>query len=166
MNVPKESAVALWLVPEGDAAEYLQQRIDELATRFGAAAFAVHLTLGLGPATLLEKICSAPFELPITGVAASAEFTKSLFLRCASTPELAALRASLGMSGAGYDPHLSLLYCDLPLEEKRRLARTIDFPYSCVRFTSVAAVRCTLPVATAADVAAWKIIAHRPLRAG
>ena len=161
MPAPPEVVTALWLLPGGVAAEYLGEKVRQLAAQYAAPLFTPHLTLGLGDASLLERINPEPFELAVVGVEAAPEFTKTLFVRCALAPELAALRDSLGLSAAGYDPHLSLLYCDLPLAEKRRLAATVDFPFPRLRFTAAAAIQCTLPVAGAADVAGWKTLATK-----
>lgn len=163
MHSAREQATALWLVPDDEAAIYFRATIARLAARYHAPIFAPHLTLGLGPAELLEKIPPAPLDLEVAELACSEGFTKTLFVRFVLSPALAALRDSLGMEAASYDPHLSLLYCRMPIAEKRLLADTVSLPVRRVRFTAAEATRCSLPVATAADVATWKTIARRSL---
>ena len=159
-----EIAIALWLVPEGEAASYFRETIARLAHQYDGPVFAPHLTLGLVPATLLDHINAAPLELAIVGLDCSIRFTKTLFVRFALSPALAQLRESLGMDAADYDPHLSLLYAKMPMAQKNLLRDTLPrFPFTHVRFAAAEAVRCSLPVATAADVAAWKTVARRPL---
>ncbi len=161
---PNESAVTvLWLLPAGAAADYFRETIARLAGRYDAPVFAPHLTLGLGSAKLIDDLRGKPLELVVTSLESSAEFTKTLFVRFQLSPALAQLRASLGMNAADYDPHLSLLYHEMPLGEKRRLAASLQVPFSRVRFTVVQAVRCALPVAISADVAAWATIARKSL---
>lgn len=156
--------MALWLVPEGEAASYFRETIARLARQYDGSVFAPHLTLGLGPAALLDQIKVAPLELAIVGLDCSTRFTKTLFVRFALSPALAQLRESLGMDPADYDPHLSLLYAELPLAQKNLLRDTLPrVPFTQVRFAAAEAVRCSLPVATAADVATWKTVARRPL---
>ena len=62
-----------------------------------------------------------------------------------------------------FDPHLSLIYQKMPEAEQKRLAAEIQVPFSTVTFDRIAATRCRLPVATAADVAAWETITSRRL---
>jgi hypothetical protein len=160
-----ETAIALWLMPEKETARYFQEFMAPLARQHGGAIFEPHLTLGLGPAALLEKIESAPIELAVAGFDFEERFTKTLFARFVLSPALARLRDSLGFEPGGYDPHLSLLYADLPLARKQEFCAALPpLPFAQVRFDAASAVRCRLPVATAADVAAWETLAVRPLR--
>lgn len=163
MHSAREQATALWLVPDDEAATYFRATIARLAARYHAPVFAPHLTLGLGPAELLEKIPPGPLELEVAELAYSEGFTRTLFVRFVLSSALAALRESLGMEVAGYDPHLSLLYCLMPIAEKRLLADTVSVPVRRVRFTAAEATRCMLPVAAAADVSTWQTIARRSL---
>lgn len=163
MPAAKKTTTALWLVPDDEAETYFQATIDRLAARYSAPVFAPHLTLGLGPAELLEKIPPVPLELEVAAVDCSDSFTKTLFVRFVLARALLVLRDSLGLKAPSYDPHLSLLYCAMPMTEKRLLAGTVTLPVRQVRFTAAAAIRCTLPVATAADIATWKTIARRSL---
>ena len=164
MRASPEIATALWLVPDEVAAGPLREIIGGLAAKFEAPVFAPHLTLGLGPAALLEKIESGPIELEVIGLDCASRFTKSLFLRVALSRALALLRDSLGFEAVDYDPHVSLLYAEMPLGEKEVVRATVPpVPFTHVRFVAAEAVRCSLPIATAADVNGWETIARRPL---
>lgn len=159
----KETAIVLWLLPEERASRYFRELIASLAGEFDAPDFAPHVTLGLALSETPDELVSEPFELAIIGLGYSAEFTKTLFVRFQLSTPLAKLRASLGLDPSGYDPHLSLLYREMPRSKKRRIAVSLQLPFSRVRFDAVRAVRCSLPVATSADVAGWKIVARRSL---
>lgn len=156
-------ATALWLVPEGEAEIYFQETIERLAHEHGGVVFAPHLTLGLGAVELLDKVSSPPIELSVIGLDCSPRYTKTLFIRFALSPALAELRDSLGMDADGFDPHLSLLYAEMPMTQKIRLRDSLPVPFKKVLFAAAEAVRCSLPVATAADVIAWKSVARRRL---
>ncbi|MEO6871794.1 MAG: hypothetical protein ABI233_06195 [Chthoniobacterales bacterium] len=119
--------------------------------------------MGRGQPSQLPAIRTAPITLPIAGVDSSAIFTKTLFVRFQLTGPLAQLRDSLGMKGAGYDPHLSLLYRKLPDSLKRQLATSLSLPFPTVTFNAVAAIRCPAGVATRADVESWQTAARQPL---
>ena len=62
------------------------------------------------------------------------------------------------------DPHVSLLYKNLPMSAKRELASAIRLPFKEVIFDSVKAIRCTAPMEVPADVKTWRVIATKKLR--
>ena len=138
--------------------------IDRLAREQNAPSFAPHLTLGPGSAAQLANATGAPLELPVRALACSEQFTKTLFVRFAETPELAALRDSLGMEAAGFDPHLSLLYKEMPLAEKEQLASAIALPFTSVTFDLIEAVRSPDEPVTPANIPTWKTLASQLLR--
>jgi len=57
------------------------------------------------------------------------------------------------------DPHLSLLYASLAAEKKKALVDEIKFPFRQVGFSSICAVLCARPTATAAEVGQWRLLA-------
>jgi hypothetical protein len=61
------------------------------------------------------------------------------------------------------NPHLSLLYQRMSIQERRVLARSIEIPFSELTFDSLKAVRCISPTRNRADVEAWRIVAEKPL---
>jgi len=54
---------------------------------------------------------------------------------------------------------LSLLYASLAAEKKKALVDEIKFPFREVGFSSICAVRCARPTATAAEVGQWRLLA-------
>ncbi len=157
-------------MPAAPAQEYFRRIIQRLASDYGAPDFEPHLTLGVGVDNLhemnavLAALTSSALELYPAGLAFTAKFTKTLFVRFQSTPALRRLRDSLGFAAEEeFDPHVSLLYHRLPEEEQARLASTMHLPFDGVSFDSVVVTRCRLPVASAADVASWETVARRRL---
>jgi 2'-5' RNA ligase len=154
----KQFATLVWLIPEPRSQTPLDLLITDLARRYDAAVFEPHLTLGriTGASPGSIKIDRRPISLEVIGVFTSDDFTKTLFLRFASTPALEEFRFSLGMTKSGYDPHLSLLYSKMPEGEGQRLATSIRFPKSEVVFDRFSVVRCVNPTTTKEDVESWK----------
>jgi len=162
--------IAYWLLPAAPARDYFRETIRLLAAKCDAPLFEPHLTLAMGPDfpgevnRTLAGLASGSVELRAVDVAFTSKFTKTLFVRFNSGPPLLKLRDSLGVEGDNaFDPHISLLYKNLPEEQQARLAAEIQLPFAAVTFDTVAATRCRLPVATAADVALWESIASRCL---
>jgi len=170
MAEPSRFVLAYWLIPAAPALEYFREIIGRLAARYGSPVFEPHLTLAVRDDASpqaeerLARLPAGAVELSTTGIAFGAQFTKTLFVRCAASPLLLQLRASLGaVEGEIFDPHLSLLYHQLASDERARLAAELEPPCLAIKFDASAAVRCRIPVATAADVDAWEIVAIRRL---
>jgi hypothetical protein len=73
--------------------------------------------------------------------------------------------AGQDLSNYELNPHLSLLYKNMPATARRQLADSIKVPFSEVIFDSLKAVRCISPIQSAADVEAWRVIAAKSLGA-
>lgn len=159
----KPSIVVLWLIPIGPACDVFQSIIKRLAGEHDAPVFAPHLTLGRGSVEQMERVSPNPIELRVLGIACSERFTKTLFVRFELTPELAEFRNSLGMEAAGFAPHLSLLYKQMPMPEKKQLASSISLQLATAKFGAIEAVRCARETAWRVDVESWETIASKPL---
>ncbi|MGI8890486.1 MAG: hypothetical protein ACR2G0_06840 [Chthoniobacterales bacterium] len=171
--VTSNSVIAYWLLPASTASAFFQATIRGLASECEGPLFEPHLTLAVGP-DISEKseytrtrIRASKIELAVAGVAYTAKFTQTLFVRFEANPELLRLQALLGLDTAnqGFDPHLSLLYRNLPEDRQFQLAQQIRLPFATVTFDAIAAVRCRIPVESAADVAVWERIGTWPLEA-
>ena len=163
----KDLVSVLWLMPAAPARDFFCATIDRLAQLHQAPTFEPHVTLGLteeNPA-LPQQIVVQPIRLGTIGIFFSSMFTKTLFVRFEITSPLQDLRASLGLSGTGYDPHLSLLYCELPATRKAQLACSLVLPFSSVLFDGIGAVRRPNPTLNRTDVEAWEFLGSRKLRA-
>lgn len=153
------SVIALWLLPREPAATFCRQTIERLARQYDAPVFVPHLTLGVvdDPPRSLENTLREAIQLRPCGVFWSPFYTKTLFVRFQMTPALQTLRQSLGLGGQ-YDPHLSLLYHDLPAEEKARLASSLKLSFPIAEFDRPVAVRCANPTTSRADIEAWQTL--------
>ena len=168
MPEQEQWVVAYWLLPASDARDFFGEIIQRLAAKYEAPVFEPHLTLAVRPDTpdeaeqILAQAPGSLVELRPLEMGWTAKFTKTLFLRFASSELLRQLRCSIGAEG-DFDPHLSLLYQRIPETEQARLAAETQVPFPRVNFDRIVAIRCRLPVETVADVAAWQLVASRKL---
>lgn len=154
----------LWALPAAPEQAKLRALVAELARQCDAPVFEPHLTLGRGGPEALVSVHQKPFRLRVAGFHFTEKFTKTLFIRLEMSPDLVALRTALGLPATDdYDPHLSLLYQELPIARKADLARQAPLPLETVLFDRLAAVSCLDPTSSRADVESWKILATRPL---
>ena len=163
-------AFAYWSMPAGEAREFFDGLIRELAMRFDAPPFQPHLTLFVAPEgsraprKVLREVPSPDLVLVAGEIDWSEKFTETLFVRFDRDQILLdlieAIRKSSGGSGR-YEIalHLSLIYKKLPAKTKRALVEEIQLPFSEVGFQEIRAVRCKNPTKTADDVRDWKVLA-------
>ena len=165
MSSSERFSTLVWLIPDQRNRPLFQSIIDRLAEQYDGPGFEPHLTLGkISDWSEDKKIEGGPIELEATGIFISPVFTKTLFVRFALSAALQSMRSSLGMNAEGYDPHLSLLYCDLPVTEQQRLAATVSLPPGKVRFDRLSVFRCPDPTKTKADVGAWERVSSMELK--
>lgn len=163
-------AIAYWLLPEAAAREVFSREIRELARQFGAPLFEPHATIFIAPEDsrapleVLREVRQVKLELTIHSIRFGEEFTKTLFVQFEENSNLQQLGDAIWQaSGARnrylIDPHLSLLYANLPSKTKQRLADNIRLPFREVRFTSICAMRCPRPTTTTIEVEQWELLA-------
>jgi 2'-5' RNA ligase len=171
----KRTAIVYWLLPAKPERDLFCEFVRILRKGFRAPNFEPHLTLFVSakdrqsPKEVLRALRSRPIRLNVYGVAYSANFTKTLFVRFKSSPALRKIVTDISHAANSStkpltDPHVSLLYKKIPPGVKKELAAVIKLPFRNAVFDSIAAVRLSLPVRTGADVAKWKIIARKSLR--
>jgi 2'-5' RNA ligase len=174
--MPRQVVIAYWLIPSEPAHSYLQSLINQLARRYNAPAFEPHVTVhvGVNCAEAVDEVLSNAVQgcervvLRALEVTHSSEFIKTLFVQFAPTTELQQLNQSIrtaAQDSSDYqlNPHLSLLYRRMSIQERRALAPSIKIPFSEVTFDSLKAVRCISPTRSRADVAAWRVVDEKPL---
>lgn len=157
--------VSYWLIPVKEDGDILQSVIDQLAARFETPSFPPHLTLFAGPTAtnqeprhLLDSLTPelVPKQLAVTRVDFSDRYTMTLFLRCQTVPQLNSLHQMIRTSAppCNYclDPHLSLLYADLPLSAKKSLADELHPPLNEIRFDRIRAVSHPSLIETREDI--------------
>jgi hypothetical protein len=170
----KRRVIAYWLIPAKSECELFRKLIHILAREFQAPPFEPHLTLftareaQTSPEKILQSIHALPIRLRILGTAFSAKFTKTLFLRLASNQELEKLVARLAREVKTRpkvlrDPHISLLYKNLPRQLKKELASTMKFRLRQVTFDSIEAIRTVSPVRKPDDIARWEKVGTKRL---
>lgn len=132
----------IFLMPEGELRQTLQERISMLAQKYDGPVFPPHVTLLAGiegkdeteiielTKTLASEL--TPFALTLGNWARSAEFFKALYVRIEDSDALASAHAKanevFGMQDEDYySPHVSLYY-GLPGDEQRR-AMILDMTY-------------------------------------
>ena len=166
----KPRSVAYWLLPETAAREALAEKIRELAMRLEAPVFAPHVSVFIAPensrhpAEILPELGTVTIELTIHSIQFSEQFTKTLFVqfeRSVALQELGDRIWKVSRAPEQYliDPHMSLLYASLAAEKKKALVDEITFPIREVSFSSICAMRCARPTATAAEVEQWRLLA-------
>lgn len=169
------TVIAFWLTPARTRRDLFAELIRILAKELKVPRFEPHLTICSGPDTkelrdAVRKVTGTPVRLNVTEVAATNDYTKSLFIRFAGNPALEEINRKLrGVAelpgGNIRDPHVSLLYSTIPLAAKKDLAATIRLPFREVVFDSIKAVRCNAETKTPADVYSWRVIATKKLSA-
>jgi 2'-5' RNA ligase len=176
--VSRRIIIAYWLIPSEPAHTFFQGMIKQLARRYDAPVFEPHVTMYVGAngVDVGERALSKaardckPIVLASLGVSHSSEFIKTLFVQFALSTTLHQLNQIIrttAQDSLNYqlNPHLSLLYKRTSIQERRRLARSIEVPFSEAIFDSLKAVRCILPTQTRADVEAWRVVAEKDLSA-
>ena len=176
LPVSRRIVIAYWLIPAEPAHRFFQDLINDLARRYDAPVFEPHVTIYVGADspdavdTTLSKAARdcEPIVLQALEVSHSDEFIKTLFVEFGPNSKLRlnqVIRNS-AQNPSDYDlkPHLSLLYKRMSVQTRRRLARSIEVPFSQVVFDSLKAVGCVSPTQSRADVEAWRVVTEKVLR--
>jgi 2'-5' RNA ligase len=174
--VSRRIVIAYWLIPAEPAHSFFQGAINDLARRYDAPLFEPHVTIHVGANHIdaaehaLSKAARECQSITVKalGIDHSDEFIKTLFVQFALNTKLQQLNTivrSAAEDSSQYElnPHLSLLYKNMPAAARRELARSIKVPFSEVVFDELQAVRCVSPTRTCADVEAWRVVATKQL---
>jgi len=174
--VSRRIVIAYWLIPTDPARSYFQSVISDLAERYNAPEFEPHVTAhaGVDCTDTVDEVLSKAAQgceriaLQVLDVGSSSEFTKTLFVQFAVTTQLQRLNQSIrnaGQNSSHYqlNPHLSLLYKTISIQDRRLLTHSIDVPFPEITFNSLKAVRCVSPTQSRADVGAWRVVAEKAL---
>jgi 2'-5' RNA ligase len=147
VNTPKRP-FSVWLTPCEKHAQELLATIRRLARQYNAPVFYPHVTITSGFSPDFESLRAdidaatagvAPFSMRVDSLDCTEDLFKTLFVTFHASDRLQDLYGQVRErveERAGYEfmPHLSLLYKDMPLQDKQRLAgatridmETIDF---------------------------------------
>ncbi len=136
---------SLWLVPSENHNKHLQDAINRLSQEYSTPLLEPHVTLYgriVGEkAEMLEKTRElagriSQLSIQFTGFYQSNQFFRSLFMGVKHTSELDdAYRTAQfifesflpsGYRGREFIPHLSLMYGNIPEEQKKRIIQSLD----------------------------------------
>jgi hypothetical protein len=165
-----KNVIAYWLLPERAVRKVFAENIRKLARRFETPVFAPHVSVFIAPedtrhpTEVLRELRAVTIQLTINRIQFSEQFTKTLFVQFEQSVPLQELgdriwKASGAPERYVIDPHLSLLYASLAAEKKKALVDEIKFPFREVGFSSICAMRCAGPTATAKEVEQWRLLA-------
>lgn len=171
----KKRAIVYWLIPAAPKRELFRELIRILAKQFDAPRFEPHLTIVAAPddrespGKILRAIKASPIRLKVRDISVSTKFAKTLFVRLSTGKAFEKLAADLARATGSRakppaQPHMSLLYKELPATSKKQLASAIKLPFREVVFDSIKAVRCAASTKTSADVELWRVVAKKSLR--
>ncbi len=173
--VSRRLVISYWLIPTEPARSYFQRLINDFAQQYNAPHFEPHVTVHVGNCTdTVDGAISKPppgyepIVLQALEASSSSEFIKTLFVQFAMSGQLQRLNesirtASQDSSDYQLNPHLSLLYKKISIQDRRRLMGSIEMPFSEVTFDSLKAVRCVSPTQNRADVESWRVVAETSL---
>jgi putative hydrolase of the HAD superfamily len=142
---------SVFLTPSDANFKYTANLIRELCGKYDMPAFEPHVTVYSGILSdldALKKVVSTavygigPFSLHVRRVGCSDEYFRSLYIEFEEDPVLREIHERIH-AGAGSDsgyelfPHLSLLYSDMPLGNKKALAKRVVMDRSAIHFDQV-----------------------------
>jgi hypothetical protein len=163
--------VAYWLMPSGEALTFFKELIERLAHSQGSPVFTPHVTIYAGespasedPRPIIAQSMGGLTEVRLrTGsVAHSGLFTKTLFVQFHPSDVLSRVatdlrRLSICPSDYTLNPHLSLLYKNMPAQDRETLAAGLRLPLPEVSFDAVWSVAFGGTPHTAEDVKSWEV---------
>ena len=129
----------LWLIPENELREELEEIIARYAKKYHSPVFIPHITLYSGVLSTNEVVTEKlrnvaknihPFKLELGNVAFSTTYFQSVLVRVKTTAKL--LNTHLAIKKAFdiqeqhvYMPHMSLVYGDFDMETREKIASEI-----------------------------------------
>ena len=174
---PASFPVAFWLVPAPSYHRTLAAVIEHLSRELNAPRFEPHVTLYAGArgadddvAALLTRAAHQvePMDLRVSAVGTMPELFRTLYLELEPDPRTERL-CRLFQAGLQpaldyvLNPHLSLLYKDLPGTTRVALTRRFDFAGQRITFGQMAAVRPGGGDNDWLDIARWDVWLRKDL---
>jgi hypothetical protein len=167
MTNPATSKFAVWLTPAPSDRRWLSKVILDYATEYNSPVFEPHVTVysGLcGPEDKLEQIIAQavtplkPLTLQIIGLNYTKDFFKSGFIVFSPSDRLTQVFNQIHdrlhtPSDYVLEPHLSLIYKDIPIDQKRLAMLRFILSISTVTFDTVKVIMPTNQEWT--DIAHW-----------
>ena len=167
--------IALWLMPAVEEAAFLAALVRRLAIEQDAPLFEPHLTVYAGQIEPAAAV-SALREIKVAGsyasrverVACAEKFRKTVFVQLAPSAELQQLsdalcRSSKCRNGYELNPHVSLIYKEMPEPAKVTIARAVELPFESISFDRLKVITGPDRTECRADVESWCTLAERTL---
>lgn len=164
----RTSGYALWLKPENEVYDVLENIISRLAQTYDAPYFEPHITVAgsipLPADTIVEmmqqvRLQCEPMTLHLTDTGIEDSYFRSLYVHIAPNDALLALRerclAELRLEHKPYIPHVSLLYKMLDESEKKNILEQVGS-----RFDLVFSPSSLYLMQTEGPVGQWKEVAR------
>jgi 2'-5' RNA ligase len=132
----EETVYSLWIRPHGNLAHTLQDRINEFSEAYNGPLFTPHLTLLGGLKSNRSELISitdllahslSTFPIKLTDVDTGSDYFHCIFIKAKKSKELihahetAAKMFEVESNAKSYEPHVSLLYGNLSVNEKERI---------------------------------------------
>ena len=147
----KKNGLSYWLLPTEKSRTEIQSIINKFCSEYGTPIFEPHLTVYVGTfsdSDDFKNIISQsfndldPLKLEYQGAGYSEKFTMSVYLQFRSSSLLDSIFSKIAShseftTNYKIDPHISLIYKDLPLEEKKYLASNIQVSFNEICFDRV-----------------------------
>lgn len=164
----RTSGYALWLKPENEVYDVLENIISRLAETYDAPYFEPHITVAgsipLSAEAIVEmmhhvRLQCEPMTLHLTETAVEDNYFRSLYVHIAPNEALLALRerclTELRLEHKPYIPHVSLLYKKLEESEKQKILEQVGS-----RFDLVFSPSSLYLMQTEGPVGQWKEVAR------
>jgi 2'-5' RNA ligase len=121
---------SLWALPAASDAPPFVTEITRLAALVDTDAFAPHITIVGAMAGEVDAAIGSftPFQVTLIGLADSEARFRCITATVAGAQRLLDLRSACGEAPDEYEPHLSLLYAELPPETRAALRASVELP--------------------------------------
>jgi len=169
--------ISYWLVPSQEPLVFFQTLIETLAHTNQGPTFVPHVTIYSGESPATENPLSIisqsmrgakEVRLRVDRIMFSDQFTRTLFVQFRQSELLTGIAADMRRLSArpfAYElnPHLSLLYKQMPARDKQALASSLHLPMSEVSFNAVWAIASLESPRTAEDIKEWQVVCRTNL---
>ncbi|MGC8479537.1 MAG: hypothetical protein ACP5M9_02620 [Candidatus Micrarchaeia archaeon] len=151
-NISSEESAegySIWLIPDKDSSKKITPIISGLSLKYSSLIFEPHITLlkkipfKNDLPELFKKFFSNEndFYLKSNGIGVDTDFFKCIFLKIEKTKELDLLRKRtekfLKFEEVHYNPHLSLLYSNIPMEKRVEEASNLSLNIDKIHISKV-----------------------------
>lgn len=163
---------SVFLTPSAADFTYTADLIREMCGKYDGFPFEPHVTVFSGTFSDLDRLKKllsgavagiGPITLRVRGVGCKEDYFKSLFIEFEEDLSLRGIHERIRAmveTESGYElvPHLSLLYSDMPLRDKRALAKTLIPDRAVIHFDAVKIVTPRNPKEGWRDTAQWQTL--------